>query len=67
MAVLRSVGTVKISFYISVISLGINIVCNYMFIYGNWGAPEMGVRGAAVGTLIARIVEFVVILVFVLS
>lgn len=67
MAVLRSVGTVKISFYISVISLGINIVCNYMFIYGNWGAPEMGVRGAAVGTLIARIVEFVVILVFVLK
>ena len=67
MAVLRSVGTVKISFYISVISLGINIVCNYMFIYGNLGAPEMGVRGAAVGTLVARIVEFVVILVFVLK
>ena len=31
-----------------------NVVLNYMLIYGNWGAPHMGVSGAALGTLIAR-------------
>ena len=33
----------------------VNIVLNYMFIYGNWGAPALGVSGAALGTLMARL------------
>lgn len=33
----------------------INIFCNYMFIYGKWGAPALGVEGAALGTLISRV------------
>ena len=63
MAVLRSVGTVKISFYISVISLIVNIGINYCLIYGRFGLPEMGIRGAAVGTLVARILEFAIVLI----
>lgn len=61
MAALRVVGTVKISFYISVLSLLVNASVNYTLIFGRFGFPEMGVRGAAVGTLLSRILEFAVV------
>ena len=67
MAALRSVGTVKISFYISVVSLIVNVGINYCLIYGRFGLPEMGIRGAAVGTLVARILEFIIVLVYILK
>lgn len=67
MAALRSVGTVKISFYISVISLIVNVAINYTLIFGRFGFPEMGVRGAAVGTLVARILEFVIVVVYLIK
>ena len=65
MASLRCVGTVKISFYISVVSLIINTCINYTLIFGHFGFPEMGIRGAAIGTLTARIVEFGIVLFYV--
>ena len=40
----------------------INIIGNYMLIFGNWGAPEMGLTGAGLSTLIARIIAPVAIL-----
>lgn len=67
MAALRSVGTVNISFYISVVSLVINIGINYVLIFGKFGMPEMGIQGAAIGTFIARIVELVIVLVYILK
>ena len=62
MASLRCVGTVRISFLVSVVSLIINACINYTLIFGHFGFPEMGVRGAAVGTLVARIVELLIVL-----
>ena len=56
--VLRSVGKATIPLMSSIYSFFINIFFNWMFIFGHLGAPEMGVNGAALGTLIARIVEF---------
>ena len=67
MCALRSVGTVKISFYISVVSLIINVGINYVLIFGKFGFPEMGIQGAAIGTLIARIVEFIVVVIYILK
>lgn len=67
MAALRSVGTVNISFYISIVSLIVNVGINYTLIFGKFGFPEMGVRGAAVGTFIARIVEFAIVFLYILK
>lgn len=64
MSVLRSVGTVKISFYISIVSLLVNVAINYVLIFGHFGFPELGVVGAAVGTLAARILELVIVVVY---
>ena len=65
MAALRAVGTVNISFYISIVSLIVNVGINYVLIFGKLGMPEMGIRGAAVGTLISRILELVIIIVYI--
>lgn len=45
---------------VSTIAVILNIILNAVFIYGLLGAPRMGVKGAAVATLIARIVELLV-------
>ena len=63
---MRSVGQPKLGLYVSVISFAVNIFANWVFIFGNLGAPRMEIRGAALGTLIARISELVVTFVFIL-
>ncbi len=55
--VLRSVGQVLYPLIVSVIAFLVNLSANYILIFGKFGAPKMGVAGAALGTLIARIVE----------
>jgi len=64
LAMLRSVENVKIAFYLSVSTLLINCCINYALIFGNFGFPRMGVRGAAIGTLAARMAEFVILLLY---
>ncbi len=67
LAILRSVETVKIGFYASLSSFAINIFLNYALIYGKFGAPEMGVRGAAVATLVSRAIELAVTVIYILA
>lgn len=51
-----------------IISNFINIAANYALIYGNWGAPKMGVEGAAWGTFISRVgLVFIMLAVFYLK
>ena len=54
---LRAIGKTKYSFYSSVIGLIINVIINYLLIFGKFGFPAMGVRGAAIATVIARIIS----------
>lgn len=56
--VLRSTGQTKIPLAGSCIAFFINIFANWVFIYGNLGAPRMEIEGAALGTLVSRIFEF---------
>ena len=63
-ASLRSIGVVRIGYMISGSTLVINVCLNYLLIYGNLGFPEMGVRGAACATLIARCVELIIVIWF---
>ncbi len=61
LASMRCVGTVQIGLYISIVSFFVNVVLNWILIFGHLGAPAMGVQGAAVATLITRIVEFMIV------
>ena len=63
-ASLRSVGIVRIGYVVSLSTLGINVSLNYLLIYGRWGCPELGVRGAAVATLVSRCMELVIVVWF---
>ncbi|MDO4467338.1 MAG: MATE family efflux transporter [Bacillota bacterium] len=62
--VLRSVGKANIPLISSIFAFFINVFFNWVFIYGKLGMPRLEVRGAALGTLIARVFEFVFIIGF---
>jgi len=59
--ILRSLRKVKIALYTSIIAFFVNIGCNYVFIFGKLGFPEMQIAGAALGTVCARFVEMAII------
>ena len=60
---LRDMGQVRIPLYVTVVATLINTTFNYLLIYGHFGFPALGVRGAAYATVIARMVEFVIFVV----
>ena len=66
MYALQSVETAMIGTVMSCSTICINVCLNYCFIYGNLGAPELGIVGAAVATLVSRLVELGIILVYIL-
>lgn len=61
----RSTGDAKLGLYVSIASFVVNIGANWVFIFGKLGAPAMGAAGAALGTLIARVVELVFALIYI--
>lgn len=62
---MRSVEVTRIGMTVSLFSLVVNIGLNYILIFGKLGLPAMGVKGAAIATVCARITETLVILYYV--
>lgn len=62
---MKSVEYVKIGMYSSFISLSLNILLNWILIFGKFGFPALGASGAAIATLVSRIVEFGIVFTYV--
>jgi len=62
---IRNVEIVKVSVVMNIVSFFINVFLNWVLIFGNLGAPKMGIEGAALATLIARITEFIVMAIYI--
>lgn len=58
----RSTGNAKMPMVMSIVSFLINLVFNYLLIYGHFGFPRLEVKGAAYATLLARVVELLLVL-----
>ena len=59
---LKEIGYVKQPLYVAFLAAVINMIFNYLLIYGNFGFPRLEVVGAALATVIARTIEAVVFL-----
>jgi putative MATE family efflux protein len=60
-AVLRSIGEVKLPMLVTVCALALNIGLSYVLIFGTFGLPAMGIRGAAISAVFARGAECMVL------
>lgn len=61
---LREVGETVLPMKAGVTAVFVNLFLNWVFIYGNLGMPKLGVRGAALATAIARVVECSIVMVW---
>ena len=61
---IRSHGETVAPMIATFLAVGVNLVGNYILIYGKFGAPALGVTGAAIATVISRFVELAYIVVW---
>jgi putative MATE family efflux protein len=57
---LNSAGNTKMPMQVKIGSIILNVILNYLLIFGHYGFPELGILGAAVGTVIVNVLEFIV-------
>mgnify|MGYP000276005903 CR=1 FL=1 len=67
MSALRSIGKIMLPSVTYIVSLCVNVFCNATFIFGLFGLPKLGVTGVALGTVIARIAEVLICLIYSLN
>ena len=60
--ILRSTGNVRLPMLVGIVGVFLNILFGYGLIFGKLGMPDMGVNGAAVANLIARVIECLVLI-----
>lgn len=61
----RGIGKTVIPMVVSALALSLNTILNYGLIFGNFGFTALGVEGAAIATLIARIFEFFLMILYI--
>lgn len=59
-AALRAVGDSKTCMYYNLIANVVNVIFNWLLIYGNCGFPELGVAGASLATVLGQLVAFII-------
>lgn len=59
LAVLRSIGKVAISTALNTLAFSLNVILNAVFIFGLFGAPQLGAKGVAIATSISRVAELI--------
>tara|TARA_R110002096_G_scaffold73662_4_gene174649 strand:+ start:8777 stop:10102 length:1326 start_codon:yes stop_codon:yes gene_type:complete len=64
---LAALERTQVVFWITIFSAMVNVLANYVFIFGNWGAPELGVRGAAIASLTSHSASLLAVVVYVLK
>lgn len=60
----RALEQVRIILFTNIVSYGVNIFIDYILIFGKLGFSPMGIKGVAIGTIIARFVEFIICVTF---
>ncbi|WP_299691185.1 MATE family efflux transporter [uncultured Tateyamaria sp.] len=63
---LAALERTQIVFWITALAALVNGLANYAFIFGNWGAPELGITGAALASLFTQIAMLVGVVIYVL-
>ena len=56
---LSALERTRVLLWVTIAGAGLNGVLNYALIFGNWGAPELGLRGAAIASVITNAASFV--------
>lgn len=60
---LRSTKEVKLPLLVSIVAIGLNTILNWVLIFGHFGLPALGVVGAAIATLLSRVLEMLILLI----
>ncbi|NJS40682.1 MAG: MATE family efflux transporter [Rhodobacteraceae bacterium] len=58
---LSALGRTQVVLWVTILAVLLNIAVNYALIFGNWGFPELGARGAAVATISTQVMSLIVL------
>ncbi len=58
---LRECGETVVSMKAGMVAIGVNLILNYVLIFGKLGMPVMGVEGAAIATVVSRYIQFIIV------
>lgn len=64
---LAALERTRVVFWVTVAAAVANALVNYMLIFGNWGAPELGITGAAIASILVQMISLIGIVIYVLK